>query len=327
MPYLLNDKKHLEEVLSRCTQVAAAKELGCGKNTVERAIKRLGIHYERKTGLCGPNAELLKSLPKELSPDQKDIVTGSLLGDAYVSKSKFWLRMKSTREEYVKHIRECLLPFSMDVFAEKRRKPSKVNGVINHDIENWGGEYSYSATFYTRSVQIFRSLRDQWYPDGYKRVPQDLKLNSKICAHWFVQDGSNSVDRHSIALHTESFSEKEVEFLILRLKEDMGIDSTMQIRSDTGQPIIFIGNASNRNGYLPFLNIVSPHIPYECFKYKIRIDENYDTARRQSVFTEDEVTEMRELRKKGWLQREIADKFATQQGTISAILNNKTHKN
>jgi len=42
----------------------------------------------------------------------------------------------------------------------------------------------------TKSYQELKDLRERWYPNGVKKVPDDIKLTPSTLFNWFVGDGS-----------------------------------------------------------------------------------------------------------------------------------------
>jgi ribosome-binding protein aMBF1 (putative translation factor) len=135
-----------------------------------------------------------------------------------------------------------------------------------------------------------------------------------------MDDGSNNQTDANIELNTQSFTVDEVEFLIERIKKDLGIDSHKKTGGKEGQYKIYIG----RDSYFRFIEIIKPHVEWDCFKYKI--DTSGYTKRTHrgethsgSILTEEKVREIFRLRRdEGMLQKDIAEKVGS--SNISAIL-------
>ena len=79
--------------------------------------------------------------------------------------------------------------------------------------------------FATQKLPILTSFYDLFYRDGKKIIPDGLKLSPLSLAVWFMDDGSKS--RSSIYLNTQQFNKDEQFKLINLLKNQFGLDSTL----------------------------------------------------------------------------------------------------
>lgn len=227
-------------------------------------------------GVIGPEAEKRLSCPDNLTAEQQEVIIGNLLGDgclSYIKKdgynSKFSIGQKGSRAEYINGLFEIYSPFSCGTHERQSRKPSRVDGKINHDIENWNGEYTSSIMMYTVSHPVFTALRQKWYkePDvkrSPKIIPADLRLTWRTAAIWMCDDGSNypKLRQRRAVLYTDCFSEEEVIFLIQRLYDDLGIAARPGKR-DKRLTIHIYGDE-----WFKFIEGIKPFIPWECLQYK-----------------------------------------------------------
>lgn len=80
--------------------------------------------------------------PQKLTLLQEDFLVGNLLGDGslfYLKKgvnknSKFSIQQKLAFSEYVKFLQKIYYPFATLYSEGKRKKPSRINGKISHEI-------------------------------------------------------------------------------------------------------------------------------------------------------------------------------------------------
>ena len=79
--------------------------------------------------------------------------------------------------------------------------------------------------FFTRSLPILTPFYDEFFVNGKKIIPENLKLNALSLAVWFMDDGSKS--RSSIYLNTQQFTVDEQKKLIFILKDQFGLESTL----------------------------------------------------------------------------------------------------
>lgn len=193
----------------------------------------------------------------DITPKQRDIIVGSILGDGCLEIS----RWGSTRLQFKQSIEKKEYIFWL--FGEMgnlcRSAPKQ-----RSDTLQW-----YFSTRYSRELT---SLRNYFYQGKTKIVSQnivDLLRNPISLAIWFMDDGTldwRVKDHYAFRLATNCFSLEENKILVQALKSNFGVDATVQTTSMRGKtyPRIHIG-ASGRS---KFLHLVKPFI-LNCFKHKI----------------------------------------------------------
>lgn len=72
-----------------------------------------------------------------------------------------------------------------------------------------------SYYFRTKNDKIFTEQHKRFYKNKIKIIPKDIVLTKINLLFWYIGDGSISQDH--IRIHTDSFTEKEVEFLCEKL--------------------------------------------------------------------------------------------------------------
>ena len=144
---------------------------------------------------------------------------------------------------------------------------------MSHNIIDWNGEYLYNCLFFTVAHPVFTKLRAKWYSNphekgGHKIVPPDLHLTWRTAAVWTCDDGSNHFSKKykqkNLILHTESFSENDVDFLLEKLYNDLGISGA--INHHYSKPTIRICG----DNAISFIEQIKPFIPWKCFQYKLK---------------------------------------------------------
>jgi len=123
-------------------------------------------------------------------------------------------------------------------------------------------------SFTTRTYPCLTELYQMFYDKNIKIVPLDLYelLTYESLAHWIMGDGTKAHKGGRLVLHTQSFTVKEVVFIIniLIYKFNLKCRIHMQIN----QPTIFISSKS--------MTKIQPYIlPYFCnsMRYKLDIKE------------------------------------------------------
>ncbi len=146
-----------------------------------------------------------------LTEEQKSILIGTLLGDGT-------MRKKKNAHLEINHCRaqKALVDWIYKKFDRLVTTPPKWR-------KGNGNREAYR--FATQKLPILTSFYNFFYENGRKVIPDDLKLDSLSLAVWFMDDGSKS--RSSIYLNTQQFSKFEQLKLIDFLKDQFGIDATL----------------------------------------------------------------------------------------------------
>jgi hypothetical protein len=127
----------------------------------------------------------------ELSEYQEDLVTGLLLGDAYINEHSGGgnanLRVKMANEDFLSWLYDELdwLASKQELFrsGEESASHARSNG-LDPDADGYQDIYEVRTTRHPRLTE----LRDEWYGTGEKVVP-DVDLNPTVVRVWYVCDG------------------------------------------------------------------------------------------------------------------------------------------
>ncbi len=150
----------------------------------------------------------------------------------------------------------------------------KATGIV---LQICGDKMFENYSFSTKSIKFWEKMESKWYVPRtdhhrFKRrkiVPNDLKLTPLTLCVWHMDDGSSNPKDANIELSTHSFSPEEVDFLIERLEQDLGIKGSRKIggkyEKDKDQFKIYIG----RKYYFEFIEMIKPHVAWDCFQYKL----------------------------------------------------------
>ncbi|CAG8720428.1 2260_t:CDS:2, partial [Acaulospora colombiana] len=126
----------------------------------------------------------------KVSPEQHEVIVGSLLGD-----------MSATRPPGPKRntrlsIGQANLPYLLslaDLLASLIRQQ---NLTPDNKLDRTTGIQYYGYKLCTMSLPCLNIYREWFYPEGVKIVPNDIPdhLTPLGLAHWFMQDGSKTTD-------------------------------------------------------------------------------------------------------------------------------------
>jgi len=117
---------------------------------------------------------------------------------------------------------------------------------------------------FTKAYKNFKVFRDRWYPNGYKSIPNDLKLTPTVCLNWYLGDGSLHVSG-GIRFATNSFKLEDILILQKLLKRDVKVISTIHRWCDK-QYLLYIPKVYSKK----FLKYIGD-CPVSSFEYKWNI--------------------------------------------------------
>lgn len=168
-----------------------------------------------------------------LTKVQESILIGSLLGDGTMRK-----KINAYLEINHAYSQKTLVDWMYSQFKELVITPPK---------RRRGNGKREAYRFFTRSLPEFTPYYDKFFINRKKIIPDNLKLNALSLAIWFMDDGSKS--RSAIYLNTQQFSVEEQKKLILILKDQFRLNSTLnkdkiyfriRVRSESSKKMVII---------------------------------------------------------------------------------------
>lgn len=161
---------------------------------------------------------------KDLNQNALNIIEGGLLGDGCISKHGVYLQ-EAKDKKYLEWLGKLL----------------NKNG-IKYKIVPTKSKSSYSKSrkpfyrLYTYYCPAFLELQERWYISSnkgkrIKRIPNSIKLTPTTLLHWYLGDGNFKRDRRKppkggrpcIRMCTDGFLKKDIELLLKKLKETLGL--------------------------------------------------------------------------------------------------------
>ena len=187
-----------------------------------------------------------------LTPEQKSVIIGSLLGDAYIGKhNSLQIEHTFNQAEYVRWKYKKLRSIA--------GKPPRV--ITRFDTRNQ--KLYHSIRFYTRCVMgEFRSL---FYDNRKKIIPSNLieVLDDLALAVWFMDDGSRGAHTlHGVVFNTSAFSRDEQHYLQHIFDERFNLEVNVHHVGKGYQ--LYVVSRSYKN----FYNRISPYLIPQM-KYKL----------------------------------------------------------
>ncbi len=176
-----------------------------------------------------------------LTAKQKSLIIGSILGDGY-------LRIMDGRADAFLEINHSLkakeyVDWKFNILKSICKSPPK-------ERETNEGRMAYR--FFTQQHPEITKIFNDFYYDGRKIIPKNLKLDPLILAVWFMDDGSKCRDR-DVYLNTQQFSLLDQKRLLYLLRE-------MKIRARTNKDKKYHRIRIYKEAIPLFMQIVKPHI-------------------------------------------------------------------
>ena len=158
-----------------------------------------------------------------LTPEQKEVIIGTLLGDASIRSSKcnFNLKFeqKYTQVDYLVHLYELLKPF-----VGTGPKMRIIRNTFHRD-------YGVSCWFRTYAHIQFKYYENRFYKTDSKGkrikvVPRNIHqmLTPRALAYWYMDDGSWSFWGTVYCLNTQGFTVSEQKLLVKALKVNFNLN-------------------------------------------------------------------------------------------------------
>lgn len=235
-----------------------AKKLNLTQYSVKKLIKENVLKDKGKFLL---NFSLNKKI---ISYEQKQLILGSLLGDASLCRRKrkckqyqyeFSIIHGEKQLEYLNHSANIL---NCNVLKGIQKENSFGAGNAIYRI-NYHNKYELEPLYNMTHINGIKSITDDWLKE----------IDALGIAYWFMDDGSSyrskkcgfTVQTH---FHTQSFNKNDHEKLIIKLNS-FGIESTISKVQDGTEMNIYI----KQNSVNKLMDLIDPYI-VDCMKYKIK---------------------------------------------------------
>ena len=184
-----------------------------------------------------------QNLKLKISQRQKEILIGTILGDAYISPlGKIQIEHSSKYKSYI----------DWKFYELKNLSYKKIS--YTERVNKYNGKKYSSYRFWLR--QYFRPWRKYFYNGKLKIFPLNLKLTPLSLAVWYMDDGCYSDER--CTLSTESFNKNSL-LTIQRKLELFRIETYIRSNGKLGI------NARSQNR---FFSIINPYI-HKSMLYKL----------------------------------------------------------
>lgn len=219
--------------------------------------------------LKGKTLVIYKNNLPDFTQEQKDILIGTLLGDATMGlrseKPLYGVKFeqKAEREGYIRHLYSV---FEQYTASEPSWRTKLIDGnmirtaiwfrTVRHDKFIFYFNYFYKIEIKDAKKQSIKS------------VPHTLKklLTARAVAYWFMDDGTYHIDSKSGGINylfsTQGFTKAENDKLVTIMKENFNINAA--VHKDVDKWRLYINKESTDK----LRNLISPYI-HPDFIYKL----------------------------------------------------------
>lgn len=188
--------------------------------------------------------QVRKNQKLSVTSRQEEILIGSLLGDAYITKrGQIQFEQSDKQKEYLFWKHKELSSISYKNISSVKRFDKRFN------------KTNISYRFWTR--QYFISWRKKFYENKKKIVPRDIQLTPLALAIWYMDDGCLS--DHKCIIATDGFLKEDIKFLQDVLLDKFNIKTSVKNESK-----LLIKKESFEN----FFSLINPYI-LSTLQYKV----------------------------------------------------------
>jgi len=192
-----------------------------------------------------------------LSREQKSILFGTILGDAYLQKTgkknaRLRLEHGGDQKEYLLWKANKLGKF----FQGKAKYLERVHPISKRKYSYWRHQ--------SQSTPYLGKLRNIFYPDGKKKIPEDLEkyLTPPMLAVWYMDDGYYYLRDRCSYLYLGNVSQGEAEIVTQVLLKKFDIVTRIK-QKKKGYAIYFSPKETQK-----LKNLIKNHILHQ-FNYKL----------------------------------------------------------
>jgi len=204
-----------------------------------------------------------------LTPIQKEIIIGGLLGDSGLAKRN---KKGSTLLSIIRAIKDLkYLEWEYNIF---RNLCTDTGIKIVNTYDKRTNKSYESCRFNTMSLHCLNEFKEMWYHNGIKIIPQTLELTPLILARLIADDGNirKIKNSYTCSIATNCFTYDEVLFL-KTLIENITKEKFFIIHDSKNKPVIMGSSLAT----LSLLDIIEPYLLKMNMERKIPKNKNSHT--------------------------------------------------
>lgn len=205
------------------------------------------------------------------------IIEGCLLGDGSLEKqaTNASFHYTSSSKEHAAYVHSFFKPYCTPTYQSLKRYEFYDSRTEKTYVRYW---------FRTKCLPIFTEQHNRFYQNRTKIVPTDLVIDKSVLLFWYIGDGELESNYGYVKLHTNCFSQQEVESLCVKLARF----ESKPLRKQVGEYIVTIP----RRRVSDFLTTIGPCIiqdyahKWKCVPYKNKNIESHGVSDYSSLYTD-----------------------------------------
>ena len=249
-PYIMDykDKEMLERLYlgEKLSTPQIADKYNVTAGAIYGFMKKFNIPYRSN----GESQAISKANHCKLNKKAKEFLYGELLGDMHIGTKSGYSAYISYSSKYLSYLNWLLDQLSkMGIRASGSIFKQKVNG---------REYYHFNSKLYSELLE----LRQMFYPNGIKIIPEDLEFSPLVIRQWYIGDGclhkpTNRNASNYIAIATYGFDPTYVSAAVGKLNS-LGF-KTVHGKDNTIRFSVY--------STVDFLDYIGP-CPIDCYSYK-----------------------------------------------------------
>lgn len=240
----------------------------------------------------------------QLNQIQKDVLSGSLLGDGSL------IIHKNGKNAYFQYLSKSKQ--HVEYIAKYFNNMITNAGIYDSSYyDNRTNKQYFSSAFKTHTNKVFTNIYNEWYVNKKKIIPKNLQLNPTICLVWYIGDGGIIRSNRSefIKISTHCFNKESQENILLPQLKDF--DASL-MKTDNNQYFIYIPHRKESD----FLEYIGK-CPFSDYQYKWNYKKYKNKPPTNHTCKEKEFCD---LFKRGMTYYSIAKKFGIEPNAVKYYL-------
>ncbi len=199
----------------------------------------------------------VNTIKKVLDENCIHFIESSMLGDGSLTKNGINFKYEESHKQEHLQYTEYVAKSLGEAYSNSSKR-----------ISGYGSKINCVSSIPNESIS---QLRKKWYPNGIKKIPEDLSwIDDFSVAKWYMDDGSlsHSVGQKDRAIFsTHAFEKDDVERLAKKLQEMYGVKTSVEY----SRGWLLRVNAGKNNEISQMWERIGKYI-VPCMKYKLPLE-------------------------------------------------------
>lgn len=190
---------------------------------------------------------------------QREIVIGTVLGDAYLQKTgKRNARLRLEHSERQRSYIWWKYTELRNIMQDRPKLIERYNPIFRKTYRYWRCQ--------SHSMPILGKFRRWFYPDGEKRIPENIQniLRSPLTlAVWYMDNGCYLARDRTSLIYLPRYPEEDIQRLCQALEVNFDLKASLKIKKER-YPCLYFPVGETRK----LMEWIAPHV-IESMRYKL----------------------------------------------------------